>query len=164
VDAAPYECDAPQGSASVAFVRAGTTLTFSRVHAGGTWLVGPVAPLTGAPMTLELLFTDADMIPGATAGCCATAGSGCCPFTGVLANSSTALPAGAELGMHALTFTSFQDPAFTASGTVSITSFVQPFEQAPGHISGTVTATAGADSVSGTFDNAFCSALLTSTI
>jgi hypothetical protein len=164
VDAGPYECDAPQGSATITFVRAGATTTFSRVHAGGTWLVGPVAPVNGAPMTLELLFTDADQIPGATAGCCATTGSGCCPLTGVLASSGTALAAGSELGGHELTFTSFQDPAFSTTGTVTITSFVHPFEQAPGHIAGTVSVTAGADSVAGSFDNAFCAALLTATI
>lgn len=163
-DAPPYECDAPMGSAQLAFTRGGATATFGRVHAGGTWLVGPVAPVASAPMTLVLLFTDADAIPGTTASCCASVGSGCCPLTGLLGSSGMGLPSGAETGDHALRFTSFQDPGVDLAGTVTITDFVQPFEHAPGHIAGTVSATAGADHLTGSFDNAFCAALLTATI
>lgn len=49
-------------------------------------------------------------------------------------------------------------------GTLTISAFVQPFENAPGRIAGSLSASSGAMSVSGTFDNDLCAALLTETI
>lgn len=164
VDADAFFCDAPLDSGHVTVVDAGVATTFARLHAGGTWLVGPVAPsATSAPMTVAMLFTDADHVPQEMANCCAFPGSGCCTLAGVAA-STDGLASGTEVGTHPISFHGFQDQAFAIQGTLTITSFEQPFEHAPGHIAGSVSGTASGGSVTGSFDNTFCRALLTSTI
>ena len=156
-------CDAPAGSAHVSIVDAGVTTTAMRVHAGAVLESGPVAPaLNATPMAVRLLFTDADHVPLETAGCCQSPGSGCCTLDGVSAALGDGITSATALGTHPIMVIGLHDETFRVRGTLTITSFVDPFDQLPGRIAGTISTTDS--SVSGTLDNAFCAALLTVTI
>ena len=75
-----------------------------------------------------------------------------------------ALPDGGELGTHTATFQSFRDKTLKLDGTVTITKFQHPFQQAPGRIADSVSVTTNTRTVAGSFDNAFCAILLAATI
>ncbi len=154
-------CDAPAGTASVLAVGA-SSVTFGRLFAGGVWFTGPVTGVASPPMSLSLLFTNAELAD-ADSVCCGNHDAACCKADGLWI-STDGLPSGGEPGTHPARIDRTPDGAFTLTGTIDITTFVQPFEHAPGRIAGSVTAVDGALSVSGSFDNAFCSMLLTATI
>jgi hypothetical protein len=154
-------CDAAVDSAHVTVIDAGTTTTYARIHAGALILSGPVAPVNGIPMTIQLMFTDADHISTNDGFDCIAPDYAGCPLTGALARTE-AIPYGAELGTHPVTFDSLTHAGLDAHGTVTIDAIIRPIDAAPGNIRGSVTTTSGADSVSGTFENNFC--LLSATI
>ena len=156
-------CAAPSGTASVTVDDHGTVATVTRLHAGGTWFIGPVAPVASPAMSVVLLFTNADQVPADTARCCAAAVSSCCPIDGVVVTND-GLASGGEPGAHTVMLKSFQNASFSIAGTMTITGFVQPFEHAPGRIAGLVSASIAGQSVSGSFDHSFCAALLSETI
>jgi hypothetical protein len=165
-DASSSFCDAPLGSAHVTATREGAATTFDRLHAGGIWLIGPVAPpgsVAAAPMSAVLLFTEVDHLDASVAACCDTPNSACCHVDGVVARIAS-LPAGGELGTFAADVGSFLGPDLPFPGMVTITSFVSPFPNAPGRIAGSISATSGNANVVGTFDHSFCRELLGATI
>jgi hypothetical protein len=162
-DANPALCSALAGTAAVLADDAGAQVTFERLDAGGVWLVGPVTGVTAAPVSLSLLVTNADPLDAWTAGCCQNHDSSCCTADGLVI-STDALSAGAEVGSHAVRIQRFLDPAFVLAGTLDITSFEHPWDHAPGRIAGAIHAVGTTQSVGGTFDNAFCEALLSVTI
>lgn len=168
IDAQLMYCEPGTGTANVTASTGGASTTYTQLHAGGIWFLGPVAPTAapdhGVDMSATLLFMNlTERLPNQTGWCCALDDSTCCALDGVVVETG-GLGVGAEVGNHVVGIRSFQDPAFRFTGTLTVTDFVQPFEQAPGRIAGSVTATDGNRSVTGTFDNTFCAALLTATI
>jgi len=160
-DADLYFCDATADSAHVTVTDAGTATTYSRIHAGALIESGPVAPVNGIPMTIQLMFTDADHFSTTDGFDCIAPDYAGCPFTGALARTDS-IPYGAEVGTHPVVFDSLTHAGLDAHGTLTIDAIIRPVDAAPGHIRGSVTTTSGADSVTGTFENNFC--LLTATI
>ncbi|MGE0546202.1 MAG: hypothetical protein AB7R00_04045 [Kofleriaceae bacterium] len=161
LDAAPETCSSPPGSANITVETAAGTATFTRLYAGGIWLIGPVAPVSNEPMVAQLQLTTLDVIQREKLNCCRLDSSTCCELDGVGIEINP-LPGGSELGGHVATISSFPGAAapVSLSGTVTITEFVHPFENEPGRIVGSVTASNGATMVDGTFDNSFCVGLL----
>jgi len=157
IDGNPTMCTALAGTANVT-VTGATTAVFARLDAGGTLQAGPVAVAT-APVSLALLFTAADPLSQNEAECC-QGHSTCCTLDGVVV-TSVGLPSGSELGAHPVMIDRF-DSSFSISGTLTITSFSNPFDHAPGRIAGSISSSG--TQVSGTFDNAFCAAILSVTI
>ena len=165
VDASSGSCPANATTANIEMMSGSTHATYSHLHAGATWFVGPVAPsVTGPDMSVRLLFTSSgDPVPTLTAMCCGGGDQSCCTLDGITVDTN-GLGVGVEVGDHAAQLRSFHDAAFQLMGTLTITTFVQPFENAPGRIAGSLSASSGEMAVSGTFDNTFCPALLTATI
>lgn len=163
-DASVWFCAAGASTSNITFSHGATSATYTQLHAGGTWFTGPFAPVAGPDMSASLLFTSStDPLPSQTAGCCAAGGSSCCMIPGIVVETD-GLGIGNEVGAHPMRIHSFQDPVLELTGTLMITTFVQPFEQPPGRIAGSLSATGGGTTVSGTFDNTFCAALLSQTI
>ncbi|MEO6773137.1 MAG: hypothetical protein ABI467_08945 [Kofleriaceae bacterium] len=158
-DADPAFCDAPANSAHVSIVLGNVTTVFTVVHAGGTLSGGPVAPVTSTPMSVRLELVDDPHLSADLAYTCAQTGTGC-PLEGIVGHVDS-VGAGDELGPHPIMLESLQH-GLTVEGTLTITNFVQPFEHAPGHISGSITTPDG--SISGAFGNDFCALLLDVTI
>jgi hypothetical protein len=158
-------CPVGTTTANIELGSGSTHASYSHMHAGATWFVGPVAPSVAGPdMSASLLFTSSnDPLPATTAMCCAGGDQTCCALEGITVDT-TGLGVGAEVGAHPVTIRSFRDPAFQLMGTLTISAFVQPFENAPGRIAGVVSASSNGMTVSGSFDNTFCAALLTTTI
>jgi hypothetical protein len=98
-----------------------------------------------------------------TGWCCDGADAACCTVDGIGVRIDV-LPAGAEVGTHTGRIYNFHDTAFQFTGTVTITNFSQPYENPPGRIAGSISGTNGTKTVSGSFDNTFCAALLSQTI
>jgi hypothetical protein len=161
-DAQDAFCSASVGTATVMSSHQNATSTWTRLDAGGTWFTGPLT-VASPPMSLSLLFVNADPIEREVGWCCQSPGQACCTIDG-FGVTTDGLPSGAELGAHAAMVMSFHDSAFQLSGSIDVTSFSQPFEHMPGHIAGSVSASSGGYSFSGTFDNEFCAALLSETI
>jgi len=166
VDASPIDgtfdvCRAASGTASITVNHSGTVSTWPRVDAGGTWFTGPVAAV-GPPMSLALLFNNTDPFQRDAASCCMYAGSTCCTTDGLLVTVDS-LPYGAEVGQHAAMISRFQ-PGVALSGTLTITTFSHPFDHSPGLIAGSISGASGGDTVNGSFENNFCTALLSATI
>ena len=160
-DVASQLCEAAPGTASVLAVGA-ASVTFGRMFAGGTWNTGPVTGVSSAPFSLSLLVTNGELAE-ADSVCCLNHDASCCTAD-ALGIESDPLPSGGELGTHPVRIQRSLDSAFALTGTIDITTFVQPFEHAPGRIAGSVTAVDGSVSVSGSLDNTFCSMLLSATI
>jgi len=166
VDATFDFCPASGTTATVEVGSGSTHATYSHVHAGATWFVGPAAPsVGGADMSVRLLVTSSsEPVPALTAQCCGGGGDqACCTLDGITVDTN-GLGVGAEVGDHPAQLQSFHDATFQLLGTLTISAFIQPFENAPGRIAGSLSASSGGMSVSGTFDNTFCPALLTATI
>ena len=145
-------------SAHVTVVTGGASRVFTSAFAGGTVGGGGILPLTGQPMSVSMMFTDGMHLPYDIAQCCDLGGGPeCCPLEGVVADTTELLVPGTELGSHPVMIRSLQSPQLTLQGTLIITDYVGPFDQAPGRISGSISTSD--NSVSGTFANTFCSAL-----
>jgi hypothetical protein len=155
-------CTSATGTADITARMGGQTTTYTRLYAGGIWNTGPVAPVVAASMSVELVITDAAPVSAETGLCC-SGPTDCCPLQGLGMDLDPLLP-GAEIGTHVVRIRALHDATFTLTGTITITDFVHPFEQAPGRIAGSVSASTGNRSVSGTLDNEFCAALLNQTI
>jgi hypothetical protein len=155
-DADSRFCDAGADSAHVTLVTNNASQVFTSAFAGGVVGGGGVLPLTGQPMSITMMFTDEMHLPVDTAECCLGGGT-CCTLAGVVADTMDELLPGSELGSHPIMIRTFQDTNFTLQGTLTITDYVGPFDQAPGRISGSLSSSN--NSVSGTFANTFCSAL-----
>ncbi len=151
-DANLMSCTSLAGTADVAV----GTARFSRLDAGGVLLGGGGVAANGIPMSLDMLVTNAPALSAGDVSCCRSSDTTCCHSDGLVVHVDM-LPAGGELGAHAATFKRATTPAFTAAGSVTITQFVQPFDQPPGRIAGSL---AGDSGISGTFDNAFCEIML----
>src|SRR5258706_14956423 len=160
VDASWYVCRSPSGTASILVDDHGAQQTWTRLAAGGMLWGGAV--VAGPPMSLSLLFTDTDPLDGQVGQCCANGDATCCTVGGVRATTQQ-LGAGTEVGQHVATIGTFNN-SFPFDGQLTITYFVQPFDSAPGRITGSISGSVAGQSVSGEFDNTFCSALLTQTI
>lgn len=158
-DAAMF-CSSATGTADVTVDDNGTMLQLTHLDAGALLEGGAFA---SPPVVLSLLLVDVDPLDANTAQCCAAASAGCCPIDGFVATTGS-LDAGTEVGDHAITVQRIQDATFSIPGTLTITEFVQPFDQAPGLITGAIDATAGQRTVHGSLSNTFCSLLLTTTI
>jgi hypothetical protein len=156
-DADSHYCDTGADSAHVTVVTSGTSSVFTSAFAGGTVGGGGILPLTGQPMSVSMMFTTMMHLPVETAQCCDLGGGACCPLDGVVANTTEELLPGSELGSHPVVIRSLQSSTVMVQGTLIVTDFVGPFDQAPGRISGSIST--GDNSVSGTFANTFCSAL-----
>lgn len=155
-DADMYFCDAPANSSAVSIVIGGVPMGFTRVHAGGTIFSGPVAPVTGPAMSLKLLFVNQDHVAQNDALDCFAPPTPC-TLDGVLGQVDSIN----ELGPHPIMLESLQH-AVTVQGTLTITDFTRPYDPGRGHIAGSI-ATPD-NSVSGSFGNDFCDALLSATI
>jgi hypothetical protein len=163
VDAAPRLCSSAMGTADVTASGPGSNVTYQRLYAGGIWEVGPVAPAGPAPMTIELLYTNVDPFDADHWYDCLAGQTVACDTIGLVTRIQS-VAAGAEVGDHTVTFTKSDNPAFTLDGTLTIDMFVHPFLNAPGRIAGSINASMGGRSVTGTFDSEFCAFLLTQTI
>lgn len=168
IDAQTMYCEPGTGTATVTASTGGASTTYTQLHAGGIWFLGPAAaaaaPDHGVDMSAFLMFMNVtEQLPQQTGWCCSATDTTCCTHDGIVVETD-GLGVGAEVGNHVVRIRSFQDPAYRFTGTLTITEFAQPFEEPPGRIAGSVTATDGNRSVSGTFDNTFCAALLTATI
>jgi hypothetical protein len=161
IDSTLSVCRAASGTASVTANDHGTTQTWTRLHAGGLWYSGPVA-VAGPPMSISLLFTDADPLDTTVGWCCQTPGQACCTADGIYAGTP-AIPDGAEVGQHPVMISGTKN-GFAFDGTLTITYFLSPFLNAPGKITGSITGSVAGQSVTGQFDNTFCAGLLTATI
>ena len=157
-------CDAPANSSHVSIKIGGVTTGFTSVHAGGTLNSGPVAPvvpLDSAAMTLRLLFVDDDHLPQDMAFACFASPNSQCALEGIRGKVDTVGGTDSGLGPHPITLYSLQH-AVTVQGVLTITDFIQPFDHSPGHITGSIMTADG--SVSGSFENNFCTLLLDVTI
>ena len=155
-DADAFFCDAPANSSTVSIVIGSVPMQFTRVHAGGTIFSGPVAPVTGPAMSLKLLFVDEDHVAQNDALNCLAPPTPC-TLDGVLGQVDSIN----ELGPHAIRLDSLQH-GVTVQGTLTITDFTHPYDPGAGHISGSISTPD--NSVSGSFGNDFCAALLSATI
>jgi hypothetical protein len=158
-DADAYFCDAPAHSSTISIVIGGVPTGFMRVHAGGTIFAGPVAPVAPVDrtaMSLMLLFIDEDHVAQSDALNCFEPHTAC-TLDGVLGEVDSIN----ELGPHPIRLDSLQH-GVTVQGTLTITDFTHPYDAGPGHIAGSI-ATPD-NSVSGSFGNDFCGALLSVTI
>lgn len=165
IDAGPT-CVSPAGTADVTAEAAAASEHYANLYAAALSLSGPVAPVAGgAPMILSVLFTNADELAPIPTACCINNSPDCCPAgaTGLTATTE-AIVAGAEVGDHPVTFRKLDNAAYTVDGTLTITTFVDPFTDTPGRVAGSVSGTMGNRTVSGTFDHEFCPQLLTATI
>ena len=156
-DADSRYCDTGADSAHVTVVSNNATSVFTTAFAGGVVGSGGLLPLTGQPMSVSMMFTTMTHLPVAVAQCCDLGGGDCCPLDGIVANTTDQLFPGTELGSHAIMIRSLPSTNFTLQGTLTVTDFVGPFDQAPGRISGSISTSD--HSVTGTFANTFCSAL-----
>jgi hypothetical protein len=156
-DASLSVCRATAGTAAVTANDHGALQMWTRLHAGGLWFSGPVA-VAGPPMQISLWFTDADPLDSNVGYCCSSPNSTCCNVDGVFAQTQ-AIPDGAELGQHPITITGFRNSTFMFDGTLTITYFIEPFVSAPGRITGSISGSVAGQSISGQFDNTFCTAL-----
>lgn len=153
-------CDAPANSSHVSITINSVTTGFTSVHAGGTLDSGPVAPvvpLDSTAMSLRLLFVDNDHLPQDLAFACLASPNSACTIDGIRGEVDTVGGAASPLGPHPITLISLQH-AVTVQGTLTITDFVHPFDHAPGHITGSISTQDA--SVTGTFENNFCTLLL----
>jgi hypothetical protein len=156
VDGDPNFCDVSATSGHAALTIGGTSRTFSRVYAGGVIAGGgQLAPGDGPPLTPMLLFTDDARLPEQTLYCCSQPAQPCCTIDGAIANADTS-----AIGTHPVRLTSFQDSAFMAEGTITITDYTAPFQSTPSRIAGSIVTTSTGDSVNATFDTNFCELLL----
>ncbi len=166
VDAKPFldapvtTCFAMDGSASVT---ASPGAAFGRVYAGGVLLSGPFAPVTaaGAPLELELLFTNVAQADLEILGNCNGSQPSC--TTDGLSVTMANLERDAEVGTHTASMRGTTGARPAVQGTVTVTEFANPFATLPGHITGTVSAS-GTITVSGSFSTAFCPPFLAVTI
>jgi len=160
-DGDPNFCDVSTTSGHAALTIGATSRTFSRVYAGGVIWGGGLAPATdnNPPMTPMLLFTDEARLSEETLYCCSTTGQSCCTIDGAIANADTS-----AVGAHPVRLTSFRDSSFMADGTITITDYTAPDQNAPSRIAGSIVTTSTGDSVNATFDTNFCELLLSEPI
>ena len=156
-DADQSFCDAPANSAHVSIRIANVTTGFTTVHAGGTLAGGGVAPIDETAMSVNLLFVDDGHLPVDMAYACLASPNSQCALEGIRGTVDTVGGTAPALGSHPIMLDSLQHAA-TVQGTLTITDFIQPFDHSPGHITGSI-ATMD-NSVSGTFENDFCTLLL----
>ena len=154
-------CTAALGTANLSASDGVTNLVEGRLDGGATLESGPFHAT--APLQLSLLFVNDDPLDPSQAQCCVAGDFSCCGIDGLVATSQT-IAAGTEVGDHGVTVTRIEDASFTVAGTLTITSFTNPFDKAPGEIAGSITASDGQHTVSGTLDGSFCSQLLFTTI
>lgn len=164
-DAFSTVCSSPDGSATITTTGGtGGGTAFGRLYAGGLYEIGPVAPLgPTAPMQIYFVFANADPVEATELACCLADDDSCCTINSVVAGT-TSIPVGTEVGTHDVTFAKTNGNAFSVAGTVNITTFVHPFTNDPGRVAGSVSASSGGLTVTGTFDNEFCRAFLSATI
>ena len=169
-DAYSSLCSSAIGTANVTTSGGpGGAAVYRRFYAGALWWLGPAGRGTtaadGPPMNIFLVFANDDPVESGTLGCCQVDDNTCCGLDTLVATTE-GIPAGAEVGLHAVRFDKTNGNDFSVTGTVRITDFVDPFASSttPGYLAGTVTASGGGVSVTGSFSNAFCAAYLSATI
>ena len=86
----------------------------------------------------------------------------CCHSDGMVFETQV-LEYGQELGEHIIMASKF-DASFSLTGTLTITHFEHPYDHAPGRIVGSVSVISDVRTISGSFDNTFCPAILSATI
>ncbi|HET9991656.1 MAG TPA: hypothetical protein VFQ65_24175 [Kofleriaceae bacterium] len=154
-------CDAPANSSHVSIRIANVTTGFTTVHAGGVLAGGGVAPIAETAMSVSLLFVDDGHLPQDMAFACLASPNSQCVLEGIRGSVDTVGGTAPALGPHPIMLYSLQH-ALTVQGALTITDFVQPFDHEPGHITGSISTPD--NSVSGTFENDFCSLLLAAPI
>jgi hypothetical protein len=161
-DVSYSQCSAAAGTAMITLDTAGTQTHFDRLDAGGTLNTGPLTGVAGPSMFAMLLVTNTDPLSQQEAGCCEYKDSTCCHATGLVIETQV-LDYGAEVGDHIVQAGAF-DASFSLSGTLTITHFEHPYDHLPGRIAGSVSVISDVRTISGSFDNAFCPAILSATI
>jgi hypothetical protein len=160
IDSSEVSTDSPLPTCNAGAAQiTGSVGTYDRGYAGAGLLSGPVAgpSIAGAPIQLQLLFANDPMIDPSMLGCCIGDASCCTLDTLVVWTDPVAR--GAELGDHAVTFTRTQNH-LQVRGTLTITTFADPFATLPGMIGGTLHAAANGQTIDGDFGNEFCAPLL----
>lgn len=151
-DAQVTRCVSPNGSANVSAAPA----SFVNVYAGSV-SGGFVAPekVAGTPFTLRLLFVNAPEADEMLLFPCTENLSGC-PIDGLFVFSKNQLSKSTAIGSHPVGITRTRPPMTTLDGAVEVTEFVDPFEDQPGHITGTISGVSPALGVNGSFSTPFC--------
>jgi hypothetical protein len=153
-------CDATASSSHVSIVIGGVPTAFTSVHMGGSFFGGGVtAPATVTPMSLFLIFVDETHLPVNTAFSCTAPGQGC-PYDGI-AGHADCIGCDTDVGPHPIMLQSLQH-GVTVQGTVTITDYVAPVYPSAGHITGSLSSPDAV--VTGTFENDFCTWLLSTPI
>jgi len=136
----------------------GSAGTYDRVYAGAVSLPGPVAGPGLASMQLHVVFANAAALDPNILECCVR-DSSCCAIDTLAATTEPILP-GAEAGSHQVTFTKTFGSDLAVPGTLTITTFVDPFASQPGMLGGTIQAATNGQTIDGDFATEFCPALL----
>lgn len=155
-----FACSSPTGAAKVTVLQ-----TFlGSVYAGGVLFSGPVAPakIAGTPFSLKFLFVkDQNLARERLFEC--TDPLGTCLLEGIAAFSTQPITGDTVIGSHAVQVKRTEDTQMI-DGTIDVTSFTNPFDASPGAITGTISASGSAFSVSGSFSTVFCQPMLAVTI
>lgn len=145
-------CDAAPGSAQITVRDGTTTLTFDRVHIGAILGGGALAPVAPDPISVQVMFTTLGEMTETDVYDCIGLDYAHCPASGaVLRVDGITGP-----GTYPVHYDALQHPGLDAQGTLTITQLRLPDSNGVGHVQGSVTTTAGVDSVAGTFENDIC--------
>lgn len=161
-DAPVTRCASPSGSADIMTTQA----NFRSVYAGGILLAlfsDAVAPAraAGVPISMAVLATNVTEADGFAMESCTMNPAGC-QVEGIVIYAG--LEPGVELGTHQAQFRRAGTESTALDGSITVTEFVDPFTDQPGHITATVSGVSPTTSVSGSFSTAFCPPMLTVTI
>jgi hypothetical protein len=156
-------CTSPADTADITTMGGGPDESYDRLYAGGVFNTGPLAPAGPGPeptFGLKLTFSNDSPID---------AGNECLPDTdcaivSLVGNLTEVITPEDAVGDHPIELYKTDDVSFTVNGTVTIDTYESPFGDGVGSLSGSVTGTTGGRSVTGTFDNDFCAAMIGYTI
>ena len=156
-------CTSPADTADITTMGGGPDESYDRLYAGGILNTGPIAPAGPGPeptFWLKLTFSNDSPID---------AGNDCVPDTdcaivSLVGGLDDLITPDNAIGDHPIDLYKTDDVSFTVEGTLTIDTYDSPFPDGVGGLSGSVTATTGGRTVTGTFDGEFCPAMVWATI